>query len=92
MLRLDPQEPVSVWDLKRPLTQSCFLGEPGTLPSVEWIGKEQYLELLKAPCLSALDELLSPSASAVGVSELTVGRIHAVIAKDNLVQVSEHMF
>ena len=60
--------------------------------ATEWIGKRDYLELLQQPGLPGLDELLScgcssaPSMSdSLSSPQLTVGMIHAVIARSNLV-------
>ena len=58
----------------------------------DWIGKAQYLELLKTCTTSVLDELLSTKSSRQGAARvsgcssaiLTVGMVHAVIARANL--------
>jgi len=58
----------------------------------DWIGKAQYLELLKTCTTSVLDELLSTKSTRQGAARvsgcssaiLTVGMVHAVIARANL--------
>ena len=81
-------EPLSVWELSRTessteVVSTLLRSTACTQPtSINWIPKHDYLELLQASCIPALDGLLSSSSTRS--STLTVGMCHAAIARVNL--------